>query len=174
MGRSANPPDLVAQMHRMQEQIRQLRMKRSTGATSVTANQLLYPYLRQGWLASVNTNANSLADPVAPRFYLDRGRVYLDGVVKYTAALNGGFPGNVIIGGTAIGTQYITNEQQSDYLLSEDTFWTNTGALPAGSFPPVRAANIYGYAGGEMELALVQTPPDGISLSLAGISWRVA
>jgi len=177
MTRSAVPADMVSQMQRMQEQVRQLRMKRSSAAAvPVAANQLLYPYLRPGWRTTVNTNSNSLADPVAPRFYLDRGRVYLDGVVKYTAALVGVHVSNVIIGGpsqggAAIGTAYITDGQQSDFMMSEDFYWTNSaGAL----FPPVRPAGLFGYADGFMELVLESSPPNGISLSLAGISWRVA
>ena len=51
MGRSANPPDLVAQMQRMQEQIRQLRMKRdpvATGGSTITWTSLT-PYLTADW-----------------------------------------------------------------------------------------------------------------------------
>jgi len=82
MGRSGAPQDLVAQMQRMQEQIRQLRMKRPQGFEPVQA-QIHIPAASfgAGWATS---DPLSTISGLTARYYKDRGRVYLSGLVTFT------------------------------------------------------------------------------------------
>ncbi len=78
MARTPNAPDLSRQILRMQEQIRQLRLRKTGAAEPVEAWQALAPYVGTGWAVD-----GTMADALHARFYKDRDRVYFMGVLYF-------------------------------------------------------------------------------------------
>jgi hypothetical protein len=173
-------PDLVSRILRMEEEIRQLRL-RPPGSDPLQPWQSLYPFLTSHWQGSPGGHdASDVTDFFAPRYYLDRGRVYLNGIVLFDASAGSDAHGTIAQG--AIGDLYIVEDQQSDFTFFEDTSFSNVGSVPVGDpNPPAwsRGGYIAGGGPGYFVLGMFKgndtddPVPDGLAISLAGVSWRV-
>lgn len=193
-------PDVVSQIKRMQEEIRQLRLRLSGGSAPGQWQSLGY-YLAPHWKGLANitgirfgTDAdyNDLTHEHGPRFYVDRDRVYLGGNIEWDSTRVGesnvyGPPGDE-------SSSYATDRfqvtqwfpadwspaRQTFFRVDENLNFTESGWL--GSQAWSRTPTPGGRS--QMELLDVTFPTggpgytgdpleDGTVVCLDGISWRI-
>lgn len=196
-------PDILADIRRMQEEIRQLRLRRS-GDGQVMAWQPLGYYIAPHWKGftgipgirfGTDADYNDITIEQAPRYYVDRDRVYLGGCVEWDSTRLGepnvyGPPGDTTSPITA--SQYTLFEflpgayapHRQTYLnFTECLDLTNTGwlgclgaAIETGITLPRATVTLIQltYPGDVHSSPVGDEILDGTVVSLDGLSWRIS
>lgn len=198
------PTDIIDDLHRMQEEIRQLRL-RPSGIEPVGPWLPLGPYLAPFWKGVSNipglefgddTTYNDLtASDYTPRFYLDRDRVWLGGCVEFDIDRLGDSNTYGVAGDTHVES---TTSQYTLFLwlpaiyapvreqhawLHEDLDLTETGWLGSellvgiqGTSDPRGFASFLDltFAGDTHTTPAGDPIEQGTVVNLDGISWRVS
>lgn len=169
MARTPVAPDLNRRILRMEEEIRQLRLRRPTGAAAVVDPwHSLTPYLDTGW---INYGDGPFINSHFARFRLEGPRVWLAGTVLNESAGDGSLHP---IGAMPPGYAVAVDNSQADIVIFEspDGSDFNTGAYWAAY---VEATQISLY---ESPLFYTGSPsfggvPEGKALCLDGINYSV-
>lgn len=115
------------------------------------------------WRTPANTSITDLADPFCPRYYVDRGRVYLGGVILLDNTIADTHNSSWI--SAALPAPAHTARDQH-FRVGEDIYFSGAGW--AGDIAFVDAAGTAGAS----RLMLTNHPPDGIAVALDAISYR--
>lgn len=175
---SARPaPDVISQIKRMQEEIRQLRL-RVSGGGGPGAWQSLIPFLTPGW-AAIGAWASPGATPgdgfsdindttkgTWPRWYQDRDRIYLGGAVRFNEAA---WTGSGYLQGLIYTGHTVEAGREQQVVFQEDTNYSSVGMIcQTGYVLGGALAIITGDEGYGLNML------DGTVLGLDHISYRIS